>query len=134
LIADGSIKLRSGVRVEALGEHTALLGDGSELPADVVVYATGYDRAPAAKVLPEEIAHRVGRRWGFGSGIGNNPGPSERELRNMRKPTRQTGLWFHSHGIGAARSYSQVLALEIRAREVGIPTRVYKLAEVYHKG
>jgi hypothetical protein len=41
LIADGSIKLRSGVRVEALGEHTVLLSDGSELPADVVAYATG---------------------------------------------------------------------------------------------
>lgn len=43
--------LRSGVRAEALREHTVLLSDGSsELPADVVVYATGYDRAPAAKV------------------------------------------------------------------------------------
>jgi hypothetical protein len=53
--------------VEALDEHTVLLSEGSELPADVVVYATGYDGAPAAKVLPEEIAHRGRRRWGFGS-------------------------------------------------------------------
>jgi putative flavoprotein involved in K+ transport len=134
LIADGSIKLRSAVRVEALGERTVLLSDGSELAADVVVYATGYDRPPAAKVLPEEIAHKVGRLWGFGSGISNDPGPWEGELRNMWKPTQQTGLWFHSHGIGGARSYSQVLALQIKAREVGIPTPVYKLAEVYHKG
>ena len=134
LIVDGSIKLRSGVRVEALGEHTVLLSDGSELPADVVVYATGYDRGPAAKVLREEIAHKVGRLWGLGSGIRNDPGPWEGELRNMWKPTQQTGLWFHSHGIGGARFYSQVLALQIKAREVGIPTPVYKLAEVYHKG
>ena len=46
--------------MEALGEHTVLLSDGSELPADVVVYATGYDREPATKMLPEEIAHKVG--------------------------------------------------------------------------
>jgi len=120
--------------VEALGEYTMLLSDGSELPADVVVYATGYDGAPAAKVLPEEIGHRGRRRRGFGSGIGNDPGPWEGELRNMWKPTQQTGLWLHSHGIDAARSYSQVLALQIKAREVGIPTPVYKRAEVYHKG
>jgi putative flavoprotein involved in K+ transport len=133
LIADGSIKLRSGVRVEALDEHTVLLSEGSELPADVVVYAT-YDAAQAAKVLPEEIAHRGRRRWGFGSEIGNEPGPWEGELRNVWKPAHQTGLWLHSHGIGAAQSYSQVLALQIKPREVGIPTPVYKLAEVYHEG
>jgi NADH dehydrogenase FAD-containing subunit len=65
LIADGSIELRSGVSVEALGEHTVLLSDGSELPADVVVYATGYDRGPAAKVpdgfKPAELAQIRGR-------------------------------------------------------------------------
>jgi putative flavoprotein involved in K+ transport len=125
LIADGRIKLRSGVSVEALGEHTVLLSDGTVLPADVVVYATGYDRGTAAEVLPEAITGKVGRLWGFGSGIRNDPGPWEGELRNMWKPTQQTGLWFHNHGIGGARFSSRVLALQIKAREVGMPTPVY---------
>jgi putative flavoprotein involved in K+ transport len=133
LIVNGCIKLRSGVSVEALGERTVFLSDGNELPADVIVYATGYDRGTAAQVLPEKIAHKVGRLWGFGSGIRDDPGPWEGELRNVWKPTQQSGLWFHNHGIGGARFYSRLLALQIKAREAGIPTPVYRLADVYHK-
>ncbi|HWA81320.1 MAG TPA: NAD(P)/FAD-dependent oxidoreductase [Acetobacteraceae bacterium] len=132
LIMNGSIKLRSGVSVEAFGEEALLLSDGDELPADVVVYATGYERVTIAEILPKEMARKVGRLWGFGSGIGNDPGPWEGELRNMWKPTQQTGLWFLSHGIGGTRFPSQILALQIKAREAGIPTPVYKLAEVFH--
>ncbi|HUC17738.1 MAG TPA: NAD(P)/FAD-dependent oxidoreductase [Acetobacteraceae bacterium] len=132
LIMNGSIKLRSGVGVEALGEEAMLLSDGSELPADVIIYATGYELATVARILPEEMARKVGRVWGFGSGIGNDPGPWEGELRNMWKPTRQTGLWFHTQGIGGVRFPSLILALQIKAREAGIPTHVYKLADVHH--
>ncbi|MCR3945341.1 hypothetical protein, partial [Klebsiella quasipneumoniae] len=42
LIADGSIKLKSGVDVRKLTEHAVVLNDGTELAADLVVYATGY--------------------------------------------------------------------------------------------
>src|SRR5882672_6490551 len=42
LIANGSIKLKSGVDVKKLTEHFVILSDGTELPADLVVYATGY--------------------------------------------------------------------------------------------
>jgi putative flavoprotein involved in K+ transport len=126
LIIDGRIKLRSGVGVEALGEHSVILTDGSELPADVVVYATGYDHAPGLRMLPEEMARKVGRIWGLGSGFRNDPGPWEGELRNMFKPTAQTGLWFHSHGVGGSRFYSRILALQIKARHAGIPTPVYR--------
>jgi len=42
LVANGSIKLKSGVDVKKLTEHSVILSDGTELPADLVVYATGY--------------------------------------------------------------------------------------------
>lgn len=128
LIVDRRIKLRSGMGVKALREHSVVLSDGSELPADLIVYATGYERGPTLRVLPEEMAHRVGRLWGLGSGFRNDPGPWEGELRNMWKPTRQTGLWFASHGIGGARFYSRLLALQIKARQVGMVTPVYRSA------
>jgi putative flavoprotein involved in K+ transport len=44
LIAAGKIKLKSGVDIERIKEHSVVLTDGTELPADVIVYATGYDR------------------------------------------------------------------------------------------
>jgi putative flavoprotein involved in K+ transport len=125
LIADGSIKLKSGVGVKALREHSVILTDGSELPADVIVYATGYEHGAILRVLPQGMARRVGQLWGLGSGYRNDPGPWEGELRNMWKPTRQPGLWFASHGIAGARFYSRILALQIKARQLDMSTPVY---------
>ena len=41
LIADGKIKLKSGPQIQRFTEHAILFDDGSELQADVVVFATG---------------------------------------------------------------------------------------------
>src|SRR6202023_1797998 len=42
LIATGEIKVRGGLEVREVRERSVLLGDGSELPADLIVYATGF--------------------------------------------------------------------------------------------
>ncbi|MCE3519440.1 hypothetical protein LXJ58_32325, partial [Escherichia coli] len=42
LIADGKIKLISGVNIRELNEGGIVQDDGRELPADLIVYATGY--------------------------------------------------------------------------------------------
>ena len=42
LVANGSIKLKSRVDVERISPHSLVLSDGTELPADLIVYATGY--------------------------------------------------------------------------------------------
>jgi putative flavoprotein involved in K+ transport len=126
LVANGSIKLRSGVGVAALREDSMVLSDGSELPADMIFYATGYERSSFEPMLAPEVVKRVGPLWGFGSGTRSDPGPWEGELRNMWKPTRQKGLWFHSAGVGMARFYSRILALQIKARQAGIATPVYE--------
>jgi putative flavoprotein involved in K+ transport len=126
LIANGSIKLRSGVGIVALREESVVLSDGSELPADMIFYATGYERSSFESILRPETAKRVGPLWGFGSGTRRDPGPWEGELRNMWKPTQQNGLWFHGAGVGMARFYSRILALQIKARQAGIATPVYQ--------
>jgi putative flavoprotein involved in K+ transport len=97
LIIDGSIKVRSRVGVDAITELGLRLSDGSALKADVIVYATGYDRAknPAWQVLPNEVRDSVGVIYGYGSGVRGDPGPWDGELRNLWKPTRQHALWFH---------------------------------------
>jgi NAD(P)H-nitrite reductase large subunit len=38
---DGKIKLKSGPQIERFAEHAIRFDDGSELEADVVVFATG---------------------------------------------------------------------------------------------
>ena len=131
LVIDGRIKLKSGVGISALAEDSVVLSDGSELPADAIFYATGYERMSVAPI-GETIAAKADRLWGLGSGTRNDPGPWEGELRNMWKPTQQTGLWFHAGGIGMSRFYSRILALQIKARQIGLSTPVYKVADALH--
>ncbi len=134
LVADGSVKLKSGVDVESLSEDGVKLSDGSELKADLIVYATGYGSMNgwAADLIGQEVADKVGKCWGLGSDTKKDPGPWEGEQRNMWKPTQQEALWFHGGNLHQSRHYSQFLSLQLKARMEGIPTPVYGLQEVHH--
>lgn len=133
LVADGKIKLAHG-QVKRLTEDSVVLDDGTELPADVVVYATGYGSMNgwAADLIGQEVADRVGKVWGLGSDTPKDPGPWEGEQRNMWKPTQQPNLWFHGGNLHQSRHYSLYLALQLKARYEGIPTPVFGLQEVHH--
>ena len=95
------------------------------MPADLIVFATGYGSMNgwAAELISQEVADKVGKCWGLGSDTTKDPGPWEGELRNMWKPTQQAGLWFHGGNLHLSRHYSQYLALQIKARMEGLPTR-----------
>jgi putative flavoprotein involved in K+ transport len=136
LIIAGAIKLRSGVSIACIREQSVVLSDGSELPADLIVYATGYGAANKglARLISQETADRVGKVWGLGSNTYGDPGPWEGELRNMWKPTQQPGLWIHGGNLAWSRHYSLYLGLQIKARMEGIPTPVYRLAPVFQRG
>lgn len=134
LIIDGKVGIRSGVGIAKLKKRAVVLTDGTELPADLVVLATGYGSMNgwAAQLISKEVADKVGKCWGLGSGTKKDPGPWEGELRNMWKPTRQPALWFHGGNLHQSRHYSQYLALQIKARKEGIRTPVYGLPKVNH--
>ncbi len=134
LVADGKIKLVSGVNVRELKEHSILLENGRELEVDLIVYATGYGSMNgwAADLISKEVADKVGKCWGLGSDTNKDPGPWEGEQRNMWKPTQQEGLWFHGGNLHQSRHYSQYLSLQLKARREGIPTPVYGLQKVHH--
>ncbi|BBX91287.1 NAD(P)/FAD-dependent oxidoreductase [Mycolicibacterium boenickei] len=133
LIADGSIKLAHG-EIDRLTEDSVILADGTELPADVVVYATGFGSMNgwAADLISQEVADRIGKVWGLGSGTTKDPGPWEGEQRNMWKPTQQPNLWLHGGNLHQSRHYSLYLALQLKARYEGLATPVYGLQEVHH--
>ena len=135
LIADGRIKLKSRVEVERIMPSGVRLSDGSFLPAELIVYATGFGPMNewAARLINPEVAATVGKCWGLGSDTPKDPGPWEGELRNMWRPTQQEALWFHGGNLQQSRFYSLQLALQIKARAVGIPTPVYGLQPVYHR-
>lgn len=134
LVADGKIKLKSRVDIDRLSENAVILSDGTELPADLVVYATGYNSMNgwAADLISQEVADKVGKVWGLGSDTAKDPGPWEGELRNMWKPTQQQALWFHGGNLHQSRHYSLYLALQLKARFEGLPTPVYGKQKVHH--
>ena len=134
LVANGSIKLRSGVHIERVNPRSVTLTDGTELPADVLVYATGYGSMNRwlADLISPEVADRLGKVWGLGSDTPKDPGPWEGELRNMWKPTQVPHLWVHGGNLHQSRHYSQFLSLQLKARLEGLPTPVYGLAPVHH--
>jgi len=134
LVADGEIKLKSGVTIERVNPESVTLSDGTELPANLIVYATGYGSMNgwAAKIISQEVADKVGKCWGMGSGTTKDPGPWEGELRNMWKPTHQPGLWFHGGNLHQSRHYSRYLSLQLKARMEGIDTPIYGMEEVHH--
>jgi putative flavoprotein involved in K+ transport len=135
LVANGEVKLAHG-QVDHLTEDTVVLADGTELPADLVVYATGYGSMNgwAADLISQEVADKVGKVWGLGSDTTKDPGPWEGEQRNMWKPTQQEALWFHGGNLHQSRHYSLYLALQLKARHEGMETPVFGLQEVYHLG
>ncbi len=134
LIANGSIGLKVG-EVARLTADSIVMKDGTELKADLVVYATGYGSMNqwAAALISQEVADKVGKCWGLGSGTAKDPGPWEGELRNMWKPTAQDGLWFHGGNLMQSRFYSQFLAVQFKARLEGLPTPVYGRGPVHHR-
>ncbi len=134
LIAKGHIAVRSGVEIRRVNERSVELTDGSELPADLIVMATGFQsmNRAVAPIISEDVADKVGKCWGLGSGVPGDPGPWEGEPRNMWKPTQQPGLWFHGGNLHLSRHYSLVLALQIKARMEGLPTPVYGLQKSHH--
>jgi hypothetical protein len=90
-----------------------VMKDGSIKAADLIVLATGYEgqAAAARRILGDAVGDRMGPVWGF---------DAEGELQGMWRPTGQTGLWFLAGGLAQCRIFSKVLALQIKARELGI--------------
>ncbi|MDV2081173.1 NAD(P)/FAD-dependent oxidoreductase [Marinobacter xestospongiae] len=134
LVAQGEIKLKSRTSIARINPRSVTLTDGSELPADLIVYATGFGSMNgwAARIISQDVADKVGKCWGMGSDTTKDPGPWEGELRNMWKPTQQDALWFHGGNLHQSRHYSLYLALQLKARQEGLDTPVYGLQEVHH--
>lgn len=135
MIIDGRIKLESGAEVARLTENSVQLEDGREIPADVVIYATGYGSMNgwAADLISQDVADKVGKVWGLGSDTPKDPGPWEGEQRNMWKPTQQEALWFHGGNLAQSRFYSHFLALQLKARMEGLDTPVYGQQPAHHR-
>jgi cation diffusion facilitator CzcD-associated flavoprotein CzcO len=113
MVVDGKVGLMQFDDIACFGPDGAIMKDGSVKPADLIVLATGYEgqAASARRILGDAVGDRTGRVWGF---------DEEGELHGMWRPTGQPGLWFHGGGLAQCRIFSKVLAMQIKARELGL--------------
>jgi hypothetical protein len=113
LMIKGEIGLLQYEDIERFCPEGALMKDGSIVPADLVVLATGY--YPQAELirraLGEEMASRIGPIWGE---------DEDGELANMFKRTPQDGIWFIAGSLTQCRVYSKYMALQIKASLEGL--------------
>ena len=113
LVADGKIKVKQGQEISEIKAHSVIFADGTELPADEIVFATGYQnmRGTARKIFGDELADRVTYVWGF---------DEEGEIRTMWRRTGHSGFWFFGGNLALCRYFSRMLALQIKGLEEGI--------------
>jgi len=112
LLAQGELGLLQYDTIERFVADGALLKDGTTVPADLLVLATGYypQQELVRRALGEAMVDRIGPVWGLGA---------DGELNNMFKRTPQEGLWFIAGGLAQCRINSKYLALQIKAQELG---------------
>ncbi|KAJ5675953.1 hypothetical protein N7462_008850 [Penicillium macrosclerotiorum] len=115
LIVDGKIKVKQGQEISEVLPHGLRFADGSELEADEIVFATGYQnmRTQARLIFGDAVADRVGDVWGL---------DSEGEMRTIWRRSGHPGFWFMGGNLALCRYYSRLLALQIKALEEGVAT------------
>jgi hypothetical protein len=113
LMIKGEIGLLQYEQIERFCETGALMKDGTVMPADLIVLATGYEPQGeiVGRTLGDAMARKVGQVWGIGP---------DGEAANMYKRTPQQGLWFIAGGLPVCRIFSRYLALQIKAMELGL--------------
>ncbi len=116
LMIKGEIGLLHNETIAHYGPEGAILKDGTVVPADLIVLATGYypQAELVRRALGEEMAEKIGPIWGE---------DADGELANMFKRTPQEGAWFIAGSLTQCRIYSKVLALQIKAIEEGLVER-----------
>ncbi len=113
LIIDGKVKVKHGQEVAQVLPKGVRFADGSELEADEIVFATGYDnmRTTAKAILGDQLPDAVGDIWGW---------DEEGEMRTIWRGSGHPGLWFHGGNMALCRYYSRLVALQILAKLKGL--------------
>ncbi|KAF4122846.1 Flavin-binding monooxygenase-like [Geosmithia morbida] len=119
LVADGKIKIKQGQEISEILPNGLRFADGTELEADEIILATGYQnmRSQTRLMFGDEVADRVKDVWGFNS---------EGEPRTIWQRSGHPGFWFHGGNLALCRFFSKLLALQIKGLEEGL----YKDGEI----
>ncbi|KAH7878743.1 uncharacterized protein C8R40DRAFT_1091012 [Lentinula edodes] len=110
MIIDGKIKLKNDSLLQSFTETGLKFKDDSEIPADVVIFATGFGDARnlIRKICGDDVATKCSPVWGL---------TDEGEIRGSWKDMGIPGLWYAMGNLAMDRFHSKHLALQIKAME-----------------
>ncbi|KZT03172.1 FAD/NAD-P-binding domain-containing protein [Laetiporus sulphureus 93-53] len=113
MIESGQVKVKTGVELEQFLEKEVVFTDGTTLPADVVVYATGYidPRESLKDTFGADVIEQTSLLWGL---------DEENEIKGSFKRSGYPGLWYGAGDFATGRFLSKQLALQIKAIELGM--------------
>ncbi|KAL5331434.1 hypothetical protein ACEPPN_000964 [Leptodophora sp. 'Broadleaf-Isolate-01'] len=120
MISKGMIKIKSNAVPTGYVENGLAFSDGTQLKADVIVFATGFDgnmRYIVQEIFGDEVATSMGDYWGL---------DREGELNGAFKPGGHPAMWYHGGMIGLSRFYSRFIALQVKARLLKTPLLIYE--------
>ncbi|KAK2805589.1 hypothetical protein FQN50_006104 [Emmonsiellopsis sp. PD_5] len=118
-IAQGLIKVKSDALIAGYTEEGLIFDDGSELKADIILHATGFEtsyRPTIARILGPKTAAQVDDFWGL---------DHEGEIKGAYKPSGHPGFWLMGGAIVHARFFSRFVAMQIKTALSGTPLIVY---------
>ncbi|KAJ7930009.1 hypothetical protein B0H13DRAFT_2228389 [Mycena leptocephala] len=120
MIVDGKIKLKNDSLIERFTPTGLRFENGSELPADVVLFATGVGdvRDNIRKVCGDALTTKCSPIWGL---------DSDGELNGCYRFLGIPGLWYMMGNLAYCRFHSKHVALQIKAIEEGIFGERYSL-------
>ncbi|KAF8900200.1 hypothetical protein CPB85DRAFT_1326180 [Mucidula mucida] len=113
LIVDGHIKLKNNCEIDHFTQDGVKFCDGEELPADLVICATGCGD-------PKEIIRHV-----CGGDVADQCKPicglnEEGEVRGCWGDLGISGLWYMTGTLALCRFHSKHVALQIKAMSLGV--------------
>ncbi|KAK6833443.1 Monooxygenase [Apiospora arundinis] len=114
MIVDGRIKIhRCEEGVREFREKSVVLADGTEVEADVVVLATGFQ--PCVRSVEQVMGAEVAKKL-------DNLGDLDHENERIGwwRPTGIPGFWYMTGSFLWCRQFSMTLALQIAAIEKGL--------------
>ncbi|KZT00875.1 FAD/NAD-P-binding domain-containing protein [Laetiporus sulphureus 93-53] len=112
-IIDGQIKLKNDAQIERFTKTGLKFTNGTELDADVVMYATGFDGATKAidRLVGKELGSKVHPIWNL---------TEEGEQRGAWRYIGLPNFWFMTGNLAMCRFHSKHLALQIKAIQEGL--------------
>ncbi|KAJ6605473.1 hypothetical protein DFH09DRAFT_1242201 [Mycena vulgaris] len=110
LIIDRKIKLKNDSQISEFTERGLKFEDGSELYADVAVFATGLGDARNGihRICGDAVADKCKPIWGL---------DAEGEIQGASRDLDVPGLWYMIGNLALCRFHSKHVALQIKAME-----------------